>query len=163
MTADRFPAEVAAALTAAGWRPGRRDDDAARDWGLRLAGHTGPSGRRHTVFPALLDALAEFGGVAVEAEGAGEDVAPSGFVIDPDRALHTVDVLAALAARTGTPLAPLGEEGDGVAVLAMDERGRVFALDHAGEWYLGESVEAALATLVLGRRPPRVREGGRWA
>jgi hypothetical protein len=49
-----------------------------------------------------------------------------------------------------------------VAVLAIDERGRVFALDHTGEWFLGESIETALTTLLLGRLPARVRADGGW-
>lgn len=162
-----FPAEVAAALISAGWRPDQRDEDKAREWGLRLAAHASRTGRRHTVSPAALDAYARYGGLTRPApageDAAGEDLTLNAFVIDPLRVLHTVDSLAALAARIGVPLSPLGEEADGVSLLAIDEQGRVFALDHSGEWLLGESVEEALTTLVLGRRPSRVREDGTWA
>jgi hypothetical protein len=160
-------AEVAEALIGAGWRPGRRNDVQARAWGLRLASHASPGGRQHTVFPAALDAFARYGGLTVEPDGAAdpqgpEEVARSGFTLDPLRALHTVETLTALAARIGAALAPLGEEAGGVGILAIDEQGRVFVLDHAGEWFLGASIDEALGTLVLGRRPARVREDGTW-
>lgn len=161
MTAD-LPRPVAAALIDAGWNPGRRDEERAREWGMRLATHTSATGRPHAFFPSALAALAEFGGVEVEPAGDGEDVASSGFVLDPLLALHTADTLAAFGERIGARLAPLGVEDGGVSVLAIDEQSRVFALDHAGEWFLGDSVGAALATLILGQRPARVRADGTW-
>jgi hypothetical protein len=157
---DRFPRAVAATLIDAGWDPRRRDEERARDWGQRLAAHLSPAGNRHAFFPAALAVLAEFGGLRVELDGPGEDLALTGFALDPLLALHTVDTLAAFGARIGARLAPLGVEDGGVAALAVDERGGVFALDHGGEWFLGESVDAALTTLILGRSPARVREDG---
>ncbi|MDR3034316.1 MAG: SUKH-3 domain-containing protein, partial [Kitasatospora sp.] len=56
-----------------------------------------------------------------------------------------------------TRLAPLGEELYGQALLAVDEQGRVYSLDHTGEWFLGDSVDRAIGTLVLGRAPHRLR------
>lgn len=44
----------------------------------------------------------------------------------------------------------------------MDEHGPVFALDQAGEWFLGDTIDAALTTLLLGRAPARVRDDGTW-
>jgi len=38
----------------------------------------------------------------------------------------------------------------------------VFVLDHTGEWFLGDTIEDALTTLVLGLQPPRVRRDGTW-
>jgi hypothetical protein len=163
-----LPGPVAAALMEAGWHAGRTDEARARAWGLRLGSDPSLRGRAHAFFPAALAALARFGGVRVEPVGEGEDVAPSGFALDPLLALHTVETLAALATRIGAPLTPLGVELGGgspenaVAVLAIDERGRVFTLDHTGEWFLGESIEAALSTLVLGRLPARIRADGGW-
>lgn len=150
-------------LIDAGWDPSRPDEHRARAWGQRLASELSASGNRHAFHPAALAALAEFGAVAVEPGDDGEDVAPSGFTLDPLLALHTADTLAAFGARIGARLAPLGVEHDDRAVLAIDEAGRVFALDHTGEWYLGESVGAALATLILGRTASRVRADGTWS
>jgi hypothetical protein len=160
---QHFPRQAAAVLIDAGWDPSRRDTDRARAWGQQLAAELSAGGNRHAFHPAALAALAEFGAVAVEPGQDGEDVAPSGFTLDPLRALHTADTLAAFGERIGARLAPLGVEHDDRAVLAIDEAGRVFALDHAGEWYLGDSVGAALTTLILGRAAPRVRADGTWS
>ena len=65
--------------------------------------------------------------------------------------------LAAFAGVVGARLFPLGEEDHGASVLAIDEQGRVFALDHAGEWYLGSDIERALTVLVLGLGRVEVR------
>ena len=59
-------------------------------------------------------------------------------------------------------LTPIGDEGDGTGLLAIDGDGRVFLLDHAGDWFLGDTIEDALTTLVLGLQPPRVRRDGTW-
>ncbi|MGC5412545.1 SUKH-3 domain-containing protein, partial [Streptomyces sp. DT225] len=54
---------------------------------------------------------------------------------------------------------PLGEEGDGQAVLAIDLTGRVYSIDHTGDWYLGQDIDTALATLVTGLQPERLVSG----
>ncbi len=79
------------------------------------------------------------------------------FRLDPRCGLHQPRTLADLGRALGTRLAPLGEEAYGRALLAIDEAGRVYSLDHAGEWFLGRSVDAAVGTLVLGLRQERLR------
>ncbi|MBB1247311.1 SUKH-3 domain-containing protein, partial [Streptomyces durbertensis] len=59
----RFPAAVDAALRAAGWQPGRWDIRQAEIWADTLRAHTSPSGHLHHVFPAAVEAWAEFGGL----------------------------------------------------------------------------------------------------
>lgn len=158
----RFPAEVAEILTTAGWSPGRRDQDRGETYALQVAGYGSPDGRHHTVTPAALDAYAEFGGLVLTPTGEGIEIAPSTVDLDPRRAVHSVHTLAELGAILGRPLSPLGLENDGVGILAIDDDGRVFVLDHAGDWFLGESVDEALAALLLGRQPARVGEDGTW-
>lgn len=159
---DRFPPDVAQVLNGAGWAPGRSEPARARAWALALAAHAAPDGRQHTVVDAAFRAFAEFGGLAVRQEGAGEQVARSSFVLDPMRGLHSVAALAELGALVGARMTPLGEEGGGTGVLAIDERGRVFLVDHTADWHLGDSLDDALATLVRGRMPERVRDDGTW-
>jgi hypothetical protein len=159
---DRFPSDVAEVLTAAGWAPGRGDPTRARAWTLALASHAAPDGRQHTVVDAALRAFTDFGGLAVRQEGPGEQVARATFVLDPMRGLHSVTALAELSELVGARLTPLGEEGDGTGVLAIDERGRVFLVDHTADWHLGDSLDEALATLVRGRMPERIRDDGTW-
>ncbi|MEV6695183.1 SUKH-3 domain-containing protein [Micromonospora sp. NPDC051196] len=159
---ERFPPLVAEILAAAGWSPGLRDDGRAREWALRLAADATPDGRQHAMTAAAVQAYAEFGGLRLRPQGAGEQIAPSEVHLDPFRVRHTVATLAELATVIGVPLSPLGEEGGGTGILAVDEQGRVFVLDHTGDWFLGASVDAALSTLLLGRQPARVREDGSW-
>ncbi|MEU8326930.1 SUKH-3 domain-containing protein [Micromonospora sp. NPDC048839] len=159
---DRFPPLVAETLEVAGWVPGRRDDDRARQWALRLAANAAPDGRQHTVVRAAVETYAEFGGLLVRPQGDGEQIAPSPFHLDPFLVGQSVDTLAALAAAIGAPLTPIGEEGDGTGILAIDDQGRVFVLDHGGDWFLGEHVDEAITALVLGRQPRRVRQDGTW-
>jgi hypothetical protein len=61
------------------------------------------------------------------------------------------------------PLCPIGVEHFGDTLLAMDERGRVFALDQAGEWFVGETFDEALVGLLTGDGPAaRLRDDGTW-
>jgi hypothetical protein len=162
VTAGGFPQEVADTLRRAGWIPGERDPVRARAWALALAAHAAPDGRHHAIVDPAVRAFAEYGGLAVRQDGAGEQIARSSFVLDPMRGVHAVAVIAELGELVGARMTPLGEEGDGTGVLAMDERGRVFLLDHTADWHLGDSLGEALTTLVLGRLPERVRDDGTW-
>jgi hypothetical protein len=175
----RFPAAVEEVLLASGWRPDSQDRQdrpdrpdsqdrpelaRARRWAVTLAAYATADGRQHTVVDAAVAAFAEFGGVRVDVDPAhapGVEVARSGFLIEPLRALHSVRTLAAFGEALGVALTPLGVE-DGGALLAIDAHGRVFVLDHTAEWFLGASPEEALCTLVLGRMPARVGEDGSW-
>jgi hypothetical protein len=159
---SRFPDDVAEALTAAGWRPGRHEDATAQQWRLLLASRRSRAGGAHAVVDAAVSAFAEFGGLRVELDGAGSDVARTTFTLDPMRAVDTVDTLAGLAAVLEVPLTPLGVEGDGGGILAIDDRGRVFVVDHTGEWFLGATVDEALTTLIQGLQPPKLRDDGTW-
>ena len=112
--------------------------------------------------PPAVEAWAEFAGLAVPAGEEGEEVAPSAFVLDPMLARYSVATLAELAVAIRAPLSPLGEEGGGTGLLAIDDEGRVFVCDHTGEWFLGATIDEAITALVLGLRPRRVTEDGRW-
>lgn len=153
----RFPVGVDAALRAAGWRPGRWDIKQAEEWADRLRGHVTPGGHRHAVFPAAVEAWAEFGGLAVPAaSGPGRQVAPSAVVLDPMRGLHLARTLGDLGRALETEISPLGEESGSGALLAIDAEGRVYAVDHTGDWYAGPDIDRALTTLVGGAQPVRL-------
>ncbi|WP_187413111.1 SUKH-3 domain-containing protein, partial [Streptomyces sp. WAC01526] len=78
--------------------------------------------------------------------------------------LHLARTLGDLGRALETDVAPLGREelttrdGDtySQATLAIDSEGRVYSLDHTGDWYLGPDIDSALGVLVLGRRPVRL-------
>ncbi|MFF0294423.1 SUKH-3 domain-containing protein [Kitasatospora sp. NPDC004615] len=148
---------MAAALKQAGWHPGRWEIRQAEQWADAMVAHGGPTDPQHAVFPAAVEAWAEFGGLAFDVPGPGRTMARTPFLLDPRCGLHAPRTLTDLGRALGTRLAPLGEELHGQALLAIDEQGRVYSLDHTGEWFLGHSVDQALATLVLGLAPHRLR------
>ncbi|WP_434590654.1 SUKH-3 domain-containing protein [Streptomyces sp. A5-4] len=160
----RFPVAVDAALRTAGWQPGRWDIRQAEHWADTLRAHTSPTGHRHSVFPAAVEAWAEFGGLHLTAPGAGRQIAPTPFHFDPLQGLHHARTLADLGRALDTEVCPLGtelgSEGDSQAIIAIDAEGRVYSLDHTGDWYLGPDVDQALATLVTGTQPPRLSPTG---
>ncbi|MEV7243268.1 SUKH-3 domain-containing protein [Streptomyces sp. NPDC093248] len=153
---SRFPVPVDAALRAAGWQPGRWDIKQAEFWADTLREHTSPAGHRHTVFPAAVEAWAEFGGLRIAPTGPGRRVAPATLHLDPLHGLHLARTLGDLGRALGTEVSPLGEETDTSALLAIDTEGRVYALDHTGDWYLGPDIDQALSTLVAGAEPARL-------
>jgi hypothetical protein len=159
---ERFPAEVAELLRAAGWSPGWRSEAQVATAVTFVRGEVGRNGARIESFPAATEALREFGGLYIVQDGPGRDLRRRSFAIDPTQVAACAETLADLGKVLDTLLFPIGMEGDHESVLAIDEAGRVFALDHAGVWYLGASVDDALTTLVTGTQPPRLDEQGNW-
>jgi len=155
----RFPVPVDAVLRAAGWQPGRWDIKQAEIWADTLREHTSPAGHRHAVFPAAVEAWAEFGGLHLTPTGPGRQVAPARLHLDPLHGLHMARTLADLGRALDTEVCPLGAETDTQALLAIDTEGRVYALDHTGDWYLGPDIDQALAGLVSGIEPTRLTAG----
>ncbi|MEV6262284.1 SUKH-3 domain-containing protein [Streptomyces sp. NPDC051784] len=158
-TAARFPTTVDTALRDAGWQPGRWDIRQAEEWADALRAHTSPGGHQHAVFPAAVEAWAEFGGLRITPNTPGRQIATSTLLIDPLSGLHLARTLGDLGRALETDIAPLGEEGDGQAVLAIDSAGRVYSIDHTGDWYLGSDIDRALETLMTGTQPPRLVSG----
>jgi hypothetical protein len=159
---SRFPTEVDVVLRASGWTEGRQVPEASAEAIRIVCDQPGADGSRHTPFPAAEAALAEFGGVFVFQDEPGSELRRRPFALDPTLAAATAASLADLSRVLGVRLFPLGVEGDGDAVLTIDEQGRVFAFDHAGEWFLGPTLDAALTTLITGASPPRVWDDGSW-
>jgi SUKH-3 immunity protein len=161
---DRFSPAVAAALRAAGWFPGRQVDPQTMDGVHReLHQQTGRFGGRLPDPPAeATRALNEFGGLVIGAEGPGRDLNPRPFALDPTLAGHSLEALIDTGRALGTGLYPIGAEGLDDSVLAINLLGQVVAIDAVGEWFLGDTIEAALETLITGRRPARIADDGRW-
>ena len=155
----RFSVPVDAALRAAGWQPGRWDIKQAEIWADTLRDHTSPAGHRHAVFPAAVEAWAEFGGLHIAAQGPGRGLAPATLHLDPLHGLHMARTLGDLSRALDTQVCPLGEETDSRALLAIDTEGRVYALDHTGDWYLGPDIDQALVGLTTGIEPLRLTPG----
>ncbi|MGW3815166.1 SUKH-3 domain-containing protein [Streptomyces sp. NPDC005046] len=153
---SRFSEPVDDALRTAGWQPGRWDIKQAEYWADALRGHASPAGHRHAVFPAAVEAWAEFGGLRVGATGPGRQLAPALLHLDPLHGLHMARTLGDLGRALDTEVCPLGEESDSHALLAIDAEGRVYTLDHTGDWYLGPHIDAAITTLLTGAAPTRL-------
>src|SRR5204862_10301 len=73
----------------------------------------------HSVFPAAVEAWAEFGGLSFDLSGAGRFLARTPFLLDPRCGLHQSRTLADLGRALGSRVAPLGEELYGQALLAI--------------------------------------------
>jgi hypothetical protein len=158
---DGLPSEVADVLRAAGWSPDHRQSEGQVAVAIEVVeAEVGRNGAKIESFPAAIDALRTFGGVHVAQDGPGRDLRRRPFAIDPTQVAATAETLADLGKQLNTRLFPIGMEGDHDSVVAIDETGRVFALDHAGVWYLGDSIETALTTLITGTEPPRLDESG---
>ncbi|MEU2333909.1 SUKH-3 domain-containing protein [Streptomyces sp. NPDC006654] len=157
---SRFPAPVDTALRTAGWQPGRWDIKQAEFWADALRDHVSPAGHRHAVFPAAVEAWAEFGGLRITPAAAGRQVAPATLHLDPLHGLHLARTLGDLGRALGTEVCPLGAETDTHALLAVDTEGRVYALDHTGDWYVGPDIDHALTALLAGIAPQRLTTHG---
>jgi hypothetical protein len=156
---SRFAVPVDAALRAAGWQPGRWDIQQAEIWADTLRDHTSPAGHRHAVFPAAVEAWAEFGGLHISPTGPGRQIAPAALHLDPLHGLHLARTLGDLGRALDTEISPLGTETDTDALLTIDTEGRVYALDHTGDWYLGPDIDQALTALISGIQPARLTAG----
>ncbi len=155
----RFAIPVDAALRTAGWQPGRWDIKQAEIWADTLRDHTSPAGHRHAVSPAAVEAWAEFGGLHITPTGPGRQIAPTTLHLDPLHGLHAARTLADLGRALDTDVSPLGAETDTQALLAIDAQGRVYALDHTGDWYLGPTIDHGITTLITGIQPTRLTAG----
>ncbi|MFD7403197.1 SUKH-3 domain-containing protein [Streptomyces sp. NPDC059866] len=155
----RFAVPIDAALRAAGWQPGRWDIKQAEIWADTLREHTSPAGHRHAVFPAAVEAWAEFGSLHITPTGPGRQIAPATLHLDPLHGLHMARTLADLGRALDTDVSPLGAEPDTQTILAIDTEGRIYALDHTGDWYLGPTIDHALTGLISGTEPIRLTAG----
>lgn len=153
---SRFAAPVDTALRDAGWEPGRWDITQAEIWADTLRDHTSPAGHRHAIFPAAVEAWAEFGSLRIVPAGTGRHVAPLHLDMDPLHGLHMARTLGDLGRALATEVAPLGEETETHALLAMDAEGRVYAVDHTGDWYVGPDIDGALSRLLTGVKAVRL-------
>jgi hypothetical protein len=160
----RFPDQVAGALAEAGWRPMRRAVAEVLADGMIDDVRCVPGRRhQHRPFPAARAAIRDFPGIFCGLRGPGGRRRIRRLSLEPAAAAYTADLLGDFAAVLGVALFPIGVEAGGDAIVAIDERGRLFALDQGGEWFLGETLDEGLLSLLTGDGPAeRVRDDGTW-
>lgn len=105
-TSTRFSVPVDAALRSAGWQPGHWDIKQAEYWADALRGHESPAGHRHAVFPAAVEAWAEFGGLRIRPTGTGRQLAPTAIHLDPLHGLHMARTLGDLGRALDAEVCP---------------------------------------------------------
>jgi hypothetical protein len=159
----RFSDVLAAEMVHVGWTADLTYEDNVLMAGLVIEDVLAVKGQkhRHRTFPAVTEAYGQTGSVVVGRRAPGIDQRSRLFEISPDRAAHTADLLHEFGEVIGARLFPLGRVNS-ESVLAIDEHGRVFDLDQAGEWFVADSYLEALETLTLGKRTHRVRDDGTW-
>ncbi|GIE34410.1 hypothetical protein Ait01nite_074550 [Actinoplanes italicus] len=159
----RFSDILAAELVHGGWTPELSYEDNLLMAELMAEDIVAVKGHefRHEMFPAMADAYGQTGSLVIGRRAPGLDQRSRLFEIFPDRAAHTADLLHEFSEIIGARLFPLGRVNF-ESVLAIDERGRVFDLDQAGEWFVADTYLEALETLTLGKRTYRVRDDGTW-
>nr|WP_241562650.1 SUKH-3 domain-containing protein [Streptomyces hoynatensis] len=128
----------------------------AEEWADALSAHRSPQGHPHSLFPAAFETWAELGSLILRPTGPGLHHAPSTVVVDPLLGLHWARTLDDLGQALGTRLCPLGQELGGTALISLDQEGRLYCVDHTGDWYLGPDVISGLTTLLTGRSPQRL-------
>ncbi len=116
---------------------------------------------QHESFPALAEAVGHTGPVVGARRVPGLAQRSRLFEIDPTEAPHTADLLHEFGQVIGARLLPLGRVNN-ESVLAIDEHGRIFDLDQAGEWFVADTYLEALEILTMGGRTYRVRDDGTW-
>lgn len=160
---SRFSDVTASELLRAGWRPGAEPDVQAEMAETMAEDIVEVSGQefRHEAFPAVYQAYAHTGMLVITRRAPGTDQRTQAFEICSDRGRHYADVLHEFGRVIGARLFPLGRLNY-ESLLAIDEHGRVFHLDQAGEWFVAGSYVEALETLIQGRRTHRVSDDGTW-
>ncbi|GID99428.1 hypothetical protein Adu01nite_07790 [Paractinoplanes durhamensis] len=161
---ERFSDVVASELRRGGWKA-----DVAPAFAVSLAEFETENvvkvhGRehRHQAFPAMIEALAQTAGtVVIHRHAPGLEQRSRVVYIGPAFAQHSADVLHDFGQVIGARLFPIGSINN-ESILAIDERGRIFDLDQAGEWFIADSFGEALETLVVGYRTYRVTDDGTW-
>ncbi len=161
--APRFPEDVRAVLERAGWFPGRSIAAEIDRWAAEVTAHTSPAGNRHELFSAARAVLDEFGGLRIVQEGHGDALGRFPFAFYPAHNwLPDPDLYVEFGAQLGRRVFPLGVHDDGPSELAVDEDGRVFLLHWSDDLLEGDTIDAALTTLIRGAEPRRPAREGMW-
>ncbi|MDJ0464430.1 SUKH-3 domain-containing protein [Streptomyces sp. H27-C3] len=140
----KWSAETDSVLRAAGWHPGRSISTAA--WESALHEHDG-----FEIHEAARRFLAEFGGLAVPARGAGRTMARMEINLDPTLATWDAEIFEVLSEEAGSYLYPIGMIDRRNGYLGMAPDGTVFTgMDSVT--FFADNADEALEKLIEGIR-----------
>lgn len=159
---DRFPPDVTAVLTGGYWKPDPVRDPIIGNAVIEIIRAVKGERHSHVPFPAAYAAAASLPTVSTSRVGPGEYRWVRYFTSAGATLAHNADILADLSAVIGARLFPIGTEDIGDTFVAIDEQGRVFVLDQAGEWFVADNLDAAIINMVRGGQVFRVRDDGTW-
>lgn len=134
-------------LLGAGWRPGHFDEEFVDNFARVIQEHDDlpmPESARR--------ALLEYGGLESTYRGPGLECARESFSLTPDLAAGECDRLERVGSLLGHELYPIGVWGDGMGLLAVDGKGSIYETMEGDYLWIGDDIETALATLLLGLR-----------
>ncbi|SRR6266404_1525009 len=151
----RFSNETEWLLRSAGWFEGRSVPHLVDYWQAKLESNDG-----FTLSPVARQVLSEFGGLHIMSKGAGLESARSDINLNPLLAEAEEDrFFTYFSTLKGKQLFPLGEADRGHTFAAIDSSGVVFLImDQA--YYVAESFDTALESLLLGGRTVFLEEAG---
>lgn len=142
----RLSSRVAEFLSQHGWHAGRDARELVSQWEQAFF-----AAEPFELSAPARRVLLSLGGLEFEQDDPGETVARTGFRFDPTLASGEADRFSDFEGLLDTRLCPVGEANGGYSYLAVAEDGRVLCIwDDA--WIIGETIEEALESLVLGRR-----------
>lgn len=147
LTAREHSADEWEWLTQNGWTPDR-DIGGEADYLIgERAAHIALRGVRLEPFANARTFLRSYGHLRLPCHGRTLQLALEN-VYFPDEARQLVALSTGLSAR----VYPVGYETSGDYLLVIDERDRMFSLQHTGAYALGDSVDEAFQTLLSGTR-----------
>jgi hypothetical protein len=155
---ERFAPQVFDDLWAAGWRPGRDVAAAVDQWLGRTAIDLELPLSQHA--RAALD---EFGGLVLPQRGRGGKPG-GGFTTRfyPGKERPTTPEIVEFAGIIGRAVFPIAGNDDGPSHIVIDTDGRVFMLNPFDDFFLGGSIEEALAWMTRYSPRPSVDPYGNW-
>lgn len=149
---DRFSPETERLLRASGWFEGRTVPTLVEAWRAEMET---PGG--FVLSSAASQVLSEFGGLHIQAQGAGIACARSDINLNPPLAKFEEDRFFSFQCLQNKQLFPLGEAHLGHLFVAIDEGGSVYLIMQL-VLYVADTFDAALEVLLRGKEAKLLEE-----
>ncbi|MGW1771170.1 SUKH-3 domain-containing protein [Streptomyces sp. NPDC002104] len=141
------PEQVEAALTGAGWHPGRDIGDQVKDLVRVVTDKYEAEGFPLEPIRTAVDFVREYGNLRLDIPGDPPDAA----VFTPHWIYEeSGEDVAELAADLGTAVFPVGYDTFDRSMILIDTTGRFFLIHHTGSYFLGSNTYEAVSCLLRG-------------